>query len=157
MISHFDLPLPPSVNNLYMTIGKRRITAPHYVAWREEAGWELLMHRKNVIDVRGRYHLRLAVPSSCRGDIDNRLKAVSDLLVFHNVIDDDKFADSVSVRRVGTAIPDGRCRVSITPSFFINTNTGARAPRSAGVGAPAPLSSRTARGTSRKSKDKSDG
>lgn len=92
------LPVPPSVNALFRNAtGKGRVKTGHYKAWLMEAGIKLKIQRP--IPVLGRYTLLIRIPQSLQGDIDNRIKAVSDLLVTHEVVEDDRYAWRVTVER----------------------------------------------------------
>lgn len=113
MAIRLDLPLPPSTNALWRR-GTRKgkpgmIKSKAYAAWIEQAGWQLLTQRPAPID--GDYHIALYLPANVRGDIDNRIKAASDLLVTHKLIDDAKAA-SVSISRVKDIL-SGMCRVLV--------------------------------------------
>lgn len=86
-----DLPSPPSVNNLFINKrGRGRITSPHYTQWKELAGWELQRQRPNKI--RGPVTVKIEHEDAGRIDGDNKLKPLFDLLVAHQVIEDDKRA-----------------------------------------------------------------
>jgi crossover junction endodeoxyribonuclease RusA len=86
------LPFPPSTNNLFRNAGKRRIKTDRYTRWITEAGWWLSFH--NVPRLSGPYALALTLhpPTRAARDLDNFVKAVSDLLVAHEVIDGDHLA-----------------------------------------------------------------
>lgn len=82
------LSFPPSTNNLFANGSKGRYTTKEYAAWQEENSWRI---------AEGRYP-RVAGPVSIvfefedkpgRRDIDNLLKAPTDFLVYHNIIDGD--------------------------------------------------------------------
>ena len=94
------LPMPPSTNALYANVsGKGRVKTAAYRQWIHDAGWQLQSQRPGRIE--GRYHIEiiLSFPSNARSiDLDN-VKAISDLLVKHGVIEDDSLAESFSVRR----------------------------------------------------------
>ena len=86
------LPMPPSVNNLFAnkkTGG--RIKSKDYKAWQRLAGMCIRdSHRQGV----GPYSISIALRRSSvssLSDIANREKAVSDLLVEHGVIKDDRY------------------------------------------------------------------
>lgn len=87
-----DLPFPPSVNHIWRKGRSGFHKSAKYKAWLEEAGKELLRQRPQKIS--GEYRIRfcLTPPDKRRRDQDNYIKAVSDLLVQHGVIDDDSFA-----------------------------------------------------------------
>lgn len=92
------LPLPPSVNAMYTNVpGKGRRKTTRYKEWIETAGWQLKLQRPAKIF--GKYDFSVLVPDAMVGDIDNRQKALLDLLVTHKVIPDDRHARSVSICR----------------------------------------------------------
>jgi Holliday junction resolvase RusA-like endonuclease len=119
----FNLPLPPSTNNLFFNVGNRRAPSNAYVAWTKHAGHELMSQRNSSNNIVGAYELLISVSKKCRGDIDNRIKAISDLLVKHGLVQDDSLADSVKIYRCAL-VADKRCHVSIWPS--VNSNTVVR-------------------------------
>ncbi len=100
------LPWPPSVNNLYVNVGRKRVRSPGYRKWQDEAGWHLKAARPHkfigAVDV----VLELCPPDNRRADADNRNKAVLDLLVTHGVIegDDRRFVKSVTARWVENSV-----------------------------------------------------
>ncbi len=119
----FDLPLPPSVNNLYVNIpGRGRTKAPSYRLWCNTAGveakiqklgWDyqvLAAHQGIILDQK--YRLAIDVPENMRGDVSNRIKAVEDLLVSLQLTPDDRKSHSVTINRVD-GVPKGRCLVRI--------------------------------------------
>lgn len=89
----YRIPIPPTVNNLYRSFGKRRVISQKYKAWKGEARAALLGQRP--VKVPGRVVIFLQVPPIANADIDNRNKAAIDLLVNEGVIDDDKNVASV--------------------------------------------------------------
>jgi crossover junction endodeoxyribonuclease RusA len=82
-----ELPMPPSTNNLFINVGRRRTLSPEYRAWREEAGWRLAAQRPLAIP--GKVSLDIAIEDTGRLDLDNTLKGCIDLLVHHKVIEGD--------------------------------------------------------------------
>lgn len=105
-----NLPAPPSTNQLYTNLpGRGRIKSKMYKSWINAAGWRLNFGPAGKIE--GRYRLTVFVNPN-RGDIDNRVKAISDLLVTNGVVLDDKYADAVSVKR-DESIPHSDCRVVV--------------------------------------------
>lgn len=89
------LPMPPSTNHLFATVGRRRIVTRAYKAWRTEAGYKLLAqrpqkHKGDVILI-----MRFG-PRILNGDVGNRIKAAEDLLVELRVIEDDRFVVKIS-------------------------------------------------------------
>lgn len=84
------LPMPPSVNEMYANRpGKGRVLSEVYRDWKGHAGWVLKSQKPACIG--GPILIVLSVErGSSQADIDNRVKALFDLLVTHKVIDDDR-------------------------------------------------------------------
>ncbi|MBS7698590.1 RusA family crossover junction endodeoxyribonuclease [Chelatococcus sp. YT9] len=101
-----QLPVPPSANRIWRIAGTRLtksgkrapnvIKSPAYRAWQDEAGWILRSQRPGHIS--GAYDLTITLPK-VRIDPDNAVKGASDILVKHNVIDDDKLARRITIER----------------------------------------------------------
>ena len=51
------LPYPPTANNLFLNVGKRRVRTKQYDAWIQAALWEVKAQAPGKID--GAYHMRL--------------------------------------------------------------------------------------------------
>lgn len=96
------LPLPPSVNGLFVNSrrGKGRFLSPAYKAWKWEA-FAALASQKTIgfPRVSGPFHFRLTLPRAMRGDVDNRIKAILDFCVAQKITPDDALAQSVSAER----------------------------------------------------------
>ncbi len=91
------LPMPPSVNGLWKPHGGRFSTSPRYKAWKHDAGWALAQQRPGRVS--GPYHFVLLVNrGKTKADLSNLAKAVEDLLVTFDVIDDDRNAESLILR-----------------------------------------------------------
>ena len=112
---YFRLPFPPTVNNLFINGrgGKGRFTSPAYREWKKAAG-TLAKEQANGKRIAGTYamEVRLVRPDARRRDASNYLKAVEDLFVALQVIDDDSECQFVSAEWVkkGPA-----CFVAIRP------------------------------------------
>lgn len=102
-----DLPAPPSVNRLWK-IGKNKGTgkgrlyrSPEYTRWILEAGLVLLTQKPKLSPkgISGPYSmiLRLKPKNSGLADADNYLKATSDLLQAHNIIENDRLCRKLLV------------------------------------------------------------
>ena len=108
------LPFPPSVNRLWRaTKGGKVYRSPQYVAWRKLAMWQLAGQVKGK-KVTSAYKLTiLAVrPDKRRRDLGNLEKAVSDILVSQNIIEDDCLCEWMEIRWV----EDGpECQIIIEP------------------------------------------
>jgi crossover junction endodeoxyribonuclease RusA len=83
------LPLAPSVNSLWRISGKRMYRTKQYKEWAEEAGWMIRQQTKECIDGPYALHIRALKPDKRRRDLDNIIKATSDLLVEMQIIEDD--------------------------------------------------------------------
>lgn len=109
----YDLPVPPSSNNMFFNTGRGRAITPEYKAWKEEAG--LMLRRQKPVAFVGLAELLIEVdPKRCgaNSDISNRTKAVEDLLVDHGVLRDDsqKYVKAVK-SQWSSGI--GACRVTV--------------------------------------------
>lgn len=91
------LPVPPSLNGMFFNTVKGRARTPDYDAWIAEAGWRLAAQRPGRVP--GTFEARLELPARTLGDIDNRYKAVGDLLVKHGVTEDDSRKQRLVVER----------------------------------------------------------
>lgn len=94
---HVTLPLPPSVNSIWSHGSGGVFRSRLYKKWRETAGWTLQAARQKRGE--GPYKMTLFLPADMAGDIDNRIKVASDLLVEHRLIDDDRHAQTVLIMR----------------------------------------------------------
>lgn len=90
------LPIPPSINGAWINLPKGgRAKSKKYTTWIKAAGWELLAQRPR--RVVGPYEIRIILGKKRnRGDADNRIKAVVDLLVKHGIVEDDRRMVSVT-------------------------------------------------------------
>jgi len=95
------LPMPPSTNNLFATVGKKRIRSAEYSGWLLEAGYRLKSQRPPLMAGKVSLLIEVEEPKTARQtDIGNREKAVTDLLVTHRVIqgDDHRFVREITLR-----------------------------------------------------------
>lgn len=82
------LPFPPSCNGLYP--GKaRRYKSKAYKAWITEAEFQLRQQSLPVFKGKVIIHYWFGRPDRRRRDLENYLKAVSDILVTFRIIEDD--------------------------------------------------------------------
>lgn len=99
------LPLPPSLNNIFGNKPKflrgikkgGRFKTQAYKAWLTAAGWTL--KADGAWYVAGPVRVSVRLPEKMRGDIDNRVKPLLDILVAHKRIDDDKNVKQLSVSK----------------------------------------------------------
>lgn len=87
------LPVPVSVNEIYSRTKAGMRLSDAYSRWIEEAGWRLIQQRPGRIF--GRYQLTMRVPAESRADLDNLIKAASDLLQLHGVVRNDRDASRI--------------------------------------------------------------
>jgi crossover junction endodeoxyribonuclease RusA len=96
-----SLPYPPSVNGLYANIpGKGRVKTERYKTWINAAGWNVKAARP--VKVAGPYTLEITLFQSDKRkrDIDNIIKPISDLLVEHQLVEDDSLCQRLVVNRI---------------------------------------------------------
>lgn len=101
---------PPSVNAIFKNVAsKGRSKTKSYKAWLSSAGWEVKAQCPRRIGGRVMVDITCKrIPGRC--DIDNRIKAILDLLVGLYVIDDDQYVEEVRARWGG----DAACSIVIT-------------------------------------------
>lgn len=109
----FALPLPPTVNGLYKNITRGRACTPRYTAWRKSAGWELVTQRPERMT--GPVVINYEITNKAKGDPDNYLKALNDILVTHRIIEGDgpNIVKRINVK-LSSDVERG-VRVTITP------------------------------------------
>jgi crossover junction endodeoxyribonuclease RusA len=95
----FHLPLPPSVNALYRNVrGKGRVKTKHYRTWLKAAGWEIIAQKGRMAKIMGPVQVTIYAVKPKRGrrrDLDNLTKALLDLMVAHEIIEDDSNVQSI--------------------------------------------------------------
>lgn len=95
----FELPFPPSTNAIWRTAGGRVHRSASYQEWQIAAGYQLSQQiRSQKVPGPIGIELRFVKPSKRRMDLDNRIKPVLDLLVAHQVIDDDCLVQNISAQ-----------------------------------------------------------
>lgn len=92
----FELPMPPSIWDMYEGYGKTRHLSSDYERWRMGAGLMLNRQKTGKPMIKGPFRASIAFrrPSK-RSDIDNRIKPVLDLLQFVGVIENDNLCEAV--------------------------------------------------------------
>lgn len=92
------LPLPPSVNSLFANVaGRGRIRTTAYKSWAHSAHYSIIAQAPQSRLVAPPYSVDIVIDTKTRRrfDLDNRLKAVFDILVTAGVMSDD--ADVVTL------------------------------------------------------------
>jgi Holliday junction resolvase RusA-like endonuclease len=110
-----DLTIPPSVNNIWNPVYKgykkaAMVRSPEYNSWLNKAGFELLSQKPK--GIKGKYNLSILFNDKIRGDLDNRIKPINDLLQKHGVIENDSMNKRLYVS-ISKAVEVGRCIVSV--------------------------------------------
>jgi crossover junction endodeoxyribonuclease RusA len=107
------VPVPPSLNNAYATIGKRRVLSKEGRAFKDAAAIIVRLEairQKWKGDKRFSLHLTLRFKNRQRRDISNCIKLIEDVL--SEVLDfDDCMIDEITVRRGEIDKEDPRCIV----------------------------------------------
>lgn len=122
MTQTVTLPIPPSTNELFIALDKRRrIVSPPYAAWRKDAG-KMLDAAK--LRVPGTVYVLIRIGKCNRGrDADNFCKPVCDLLVTHGVIDSDNLTTvmSVTAEQAFETVDAGMVEVCVSPAIARGT------------------------------------
>lgn len=97
---NLSVPFPPTTNNLFMNVGKRRVPTKAYRSWRELVCVVIdnQMHGQKPID--GPYHMVIELdrPDKRARDVSNYAKAIEDALVVAKVVRDDSDALSLMLK-----------------------------------------------------------
>lgn len=105
------LPRPPSANNLFRNApGKGRVKTPVYQAWIQRAGLMLNQQTAEAGCIEGPISLRIVVHKG-RADLANLEKGITDLLVSHRLIGDDRNVVEIYMRHSETM--GENCRVTV--------------------------------------------
>lgn len=113
-ITFITIPCPPSVNALYRNVAKvGRVKTGAYKDWSSHAGW--ILKSQNPASVPGRVLIVINIErASAASDLDNRAKAILDLLVTHKVIKDDKLVTALAMAWAPKGT--GLARVAVLPA-----------------------------------------
>lgn len=95
------LPMPPSLNNIYATVGRRRVKVLAYTDWRDMSAW--IIAGAKLPRIGGAIAVQIELPMKMRGDIDNRVKPILDALVASKRVDDDRNVVSIYVAKTRNA------------------------------------------------------
>ncbi len=115
------VPMPPSTNKLYGTnfATRQRFNSKQYEAWIWEAG--LALNQQHPPAIKGNYTMTLSFGPR-KGDVGNREKAVSDLLVKHRIIEDDSLADRIVLQWDANVVG---CQIEIEAVETVRTKVSA--------------------------------
>jgi len=96
----FWLPFPPSTNRLWRSVRGRVVLSPEYKNWKRAATDQIqVVQNLGKSPVLGVHQLELCLSTVFRnkGDADNRLKSVLDVICACRLVVDDKFCARASV------------------------------------------------------------
>lgn len=101
-----ELPLAPSMNRLWR-VGKggKMYKSKEYTDWLEEAGWFCREQTKNIIIGQYLLHIAAVKPDRRKRDLDNLLKATSDLLERMKIIENDADCRGIAAEWVAEGPP----------------------------------------------------
>lgn len=110
------LPWPPSTNRLFANRQRGRAKTRAYDNWIYEAGCELLRQRPERHEGEVSVEITACPPNARKRDLDNLLKPCLDLLVRHQIIQDDsiRFLKSLNISLAEEEEFSG-LRITITP------------------------------------------
>lgn len=122
-VVRLNLPLPPSVNHAYRPIGNKIMRTRIYRDWVAEVCEEQRKPLPQYPD-KQRYGLLVFLPTTMRGDGDNRVKLLSDVLQRPDddhphrlgVVQDDKLMRAHYVGRHRNVVA-GRCWAFVVPWY----------------------------------------
>ena len=103
------IPSPPSLNNMFANSSAGRRKTRAYQQWRDGA-MAAMVGQSRRRNFQPPYQVALWLHVGARSDVDNRIKAVLDLLQRCGIIDDDRHVDRVAAQR-DIALPEGRSLV----------------------------------------------
>jgi crossover junction endodeoxyribonuclease RusA len=106
---------PPSTNSLWRACAGRNVLSARYRAWRNTAGLELMAQRPKKHSGPVTIAIELSPPDRRSFDIDNRSKALLDLLVMCNVIERDS---SDILRELSIRLGEGFSGARVTISAW---------------------------------------
>lgn len=112
-IVRLSLPMPPSANNAFINVkGRGRVRSENYRKWADHAGWLVKAQRPKPFNVPVKIRIEIKPENNRAFDLDNRTKAVLDLLVTHGVLHDDsnKWVRGVTIEQVDEGAP---CTVEV--------------------------------------------
>ncbi len=109
---HFEIPVPPSTNNLFATIAGKRRSTTDYLRWQRQADLLIMLQQREQARIAPPVAVTVTIPQSKqRRDLDNYLKAALDALVRCRVIPDDS---DLVVKRITAQIgATMECRVDV--------------------------------------------
>lgn len=113
MKQQFTLPMPPSINRYYRSIGAGRVViSEDGRKYRKAVKDSLLVQRAKLVTGRIGLELELCFNDKRKCDLDNRLKSLQDALQKAGLFEDDSQIDLLIVRR-GEVTKGGLVKITI--------------------------------------------
>lgn len=122
----YELPLPPSTNNLFSSNNGKRYVGGKYKEWRKQAD-ALVMSQGKLRTIEGPVAICIVIRDGAGGDLDNRCKAVLDYLVHHKIIEDDNGKIVRSIYLTFGQVDGARveiCRPEVKPDWIQRRGAG---------------------------------
>ena len=118
------IPIPPSANDMYkMTINRggkgkyRRVRTKEYERWRSRAAWVVASQVFDHLRRKTPFTMSIRVNLDHRGDIDNRIKPLLDMLQYAGVVQDDRYCDRILIMRDQT-LPEDTAAAEIHGEWY---------------------------------------
>jgi crossover junction endodeoxyribonuclease RusA len=99
------LPLAPSANQLWQQGKGRTFKSQKYKDWLEECSWLIKQQTRDLISGDYVIHILAKRPDRRKRDLDNLLKATSDLLVKCKIVPDDSLCRALAAEWVDEGDP----------------------------------------------------
>ena len=113
MKQQFTLPMPPSINSYYRSLGRGKVVISEAGrAYRKAVKDALLVQRVKYVAGRIGLELELCFGDKRKSDLDNRCKSLQDALQKSGLFEDDSQIDLLIVRR-GVVTKGGLVNVTI--------------------------------------------
>lgn len=99
--------LPPSVNRLWRVgANKKMYRSPEYQSWRNVVMWQLSIQAKFVqVDTPYKLTIRAVRPDKRKRDLDNIIKALSDILESAGIVKNDSLAHHIDIAWIDDGPP----------------------------------------------------
>ena len=115
-MNELSLPVPPSANELHRVVRGRLIRSKAYRTWLAQASQlAALLAASKRIPTLAHCRVVIAAPVGYRRDLDNMAKPVLDALQKAGVLEDDRYVESVTVKRMAGSAPSDTVAVTIEP------------------------------------------